>query len=507
MLSKYFYHIFVFITGGVIMMLEMAAFRLATPYFGASLFVWANIIGLVMIALALGYYLGGKLADLRPEKKLLMFIVLAGGIIVSFLPLFYRFSLPFFVAGLKDQASLSQSIAFSSFFFIAFLFVLPLTILGIVSPFVIRLKNKEVETTGFTAGSIYAFSTVGSVFGTFFSSFLTIPFWGIKETILFSGFCLILISLIGLAQDLKKSFLFFLLLPIVLNLVPLPKRENLVYEKESFYGLIEVIKDEKQGFVLDINRSGRWSVFHPRKILTGMYFDYPLLLYYLLEQKESPDILIIGHAGGTISRQYLHFFGQNHLKITGVELDPEVTKTAYRFFDLGKQKGLKIVNADGRIYLQGSQEKYDLIFSDAYIGSLYLPYQLATKEFFDLAKSRLKEGGIFAIMVLSLSQNPEKERVFQAVSQTVKSSFQNVYFFPSQSKRENIIVASQLPLKEKFLNLTQRTDIPELKEISQDISKNFKEIEALNEKYILRDNRAPIELLSELDKFFIIFNN
>ncbi len=485
------------------MMLEMAAFRLATPYFGASLFVWANIIGLVMIALAIGYYFGGKLADMYPQKKVLMLIVLFSGVIISLVPLVYRFSLSFFIAG--SGSFFSDSLIFSSLLFVFILFFLPLSVLGVVSPFVIRLRNKEVETTGYSSGSVYAFSTIGSVFGTFFSSFLTIPFWGIKETILLSGFCLIGISLIGMGRDLKKPFLFFLFLPVLFNFVSLPQRENLVYQKESFYGLVEVVKEEGLGYILDINRSGRWSVYHPEKILTGMYFDCFLPLYFLLGEREDTDILIIGHAGGTTSRQYLHFFGGESLNIKGVELDPEVTKAAYKFFNLEEQQGVEIINEDGRIYLQRKESKYDLIFIDAFTSELYLPFQLTTKEFFDLANSRLKDNGILAMMILT--QDPQKDRLSQGILQTVKSAFSNVYFFPSKSRREYFVIGSPSPLSEKFLNLEQITDTPDLKELSADISQNFQEVGQFNEKYVLKDNRAPVEMLRELDKISIYFKN
>jgi spermidine synthase len=501
--EKYFYPIFVFITGNAIMMLEMAAFRLATPYFGASLFVWANIIGLVMIALAIGYYFGGKIADLYPQKRILMLIVLTGGIMVSFIPLLYKFSLPYFLTW-QAKSFLFESFVLSSFAFTALLFILPLTILGMVAPFVIRLQNKEVTTTGFTSGSIYAFSTLGSVFGTFFSSFLSIPFWGIKETILFSGFLLILVSLIGLGQELKKPFLLFLFLPLLLNFVSLPKRENLVYEKESFYGLIEIIKDENLGYILDINRSALWSIFNPEKILTGTLFDYFLPLYYLLDKRDKVKVLIIGHAGGTISRQYIHFFGNNNLKITGIELDPEVTKAAYKFFDLAKQKNLEIINTDGRVYLQKTKESYDLIFIDVFIAALYIPFQLSTQEFFELAKSHLKNDGVLAMNVNS--QNPQ-DKVFQSLLNTMKFVFPYVYFFPAPNHLQYLFIGANSSLSEKFANLRERTSTNELKEIGFYISQNFKEAGEVKEKYILKDNRAPTEILREIDKFSPFLKN
>jgi len=486
------------------MMIEMVAGRLMTLHFGASLFVWANVIGLVMISLSVGYYFGGKLADSRPQKKILMFIVLIAGIVISFLPIISELTLPFFVRDPSTASSLLGSFVFSSFLFIAFLFSFPVALLGIVSPFVIRLENKEIETTGCTSGSVYAFSTIGSIFGTFFASFVTIPFLGIRETILISSFLLILISLIGLGKELKKPFLLFLLFPIVMGLISFEGRENLVYEKESFYGLIQITKDEELGYVLDINRSGRWSVYHPDKVLTGMYFDYFTPLYFLLDKKEDLDVLIIGHAGGVISRQYSHFFKDKNVRIDGVEIDPEVTKVAYRFFNLGEQKGINIINTDGRIYLQNSQKKYDLILIDVYVGALYIPFQLSTKEFFDLTQSHLKKEGILAMMVLAI--NPQKERVFQSLSQTIKSVYPHTYFFPDQTKREYLIIGSGFSLRNELLVLEERTNIEELRKISLDISQNFQEVKKIEKKYILRDNRASIDLLREIDGIFSLFS-
>lgn len=495
--KKSFFFIFVFITGAAIMMIEMVAFRLMTLYFGASLFVWANVIGLVMIALSVGYYFGGKLADLHPQRKILMFIVLSAGICVSFLPIFSQLTLPYFVRISPETSPFFGSLILSSFFFILLLFLVPVSLLGAVSPFVIRLQNREVETTGYTSGSIYAFSTVGSIFGTFFSSFLTIPFFGIKETILISAVCLILISLIGLTPELKKPFFLILLFPIFLNLIPFEKRQGLIYEKESFHGLIEVIEDKDLGYVLDINRSGRWSVYHPDKILTGMYFDYFTPIYFLLDEKENLDVLIIGHAGGVFSRQYSYFFGDKNLKIDGIELDPEVSKAAYKFFDLKSQKGLNVINEDGRIYLQNSEKQYDLILIDAYIGGLYIPFQLSTKEFFELTKSHLKESGILAIMVLAEDQ---KEKTFQCLSQTIKSVYPHTFYFPGGTKREYIVVGSKLPLEDKFPNLEKRTDIEELKKLSLEIAEEFQKIQETKRKCLLTDNRAPTEMLREIDK-------
>ena len=449
-----------------------------------------------MIALSLGYYSGGRLADLYPQKKILMWLVFAAGLTMSFLPIVNTLTSPYFV-----KNSLFGSIIVSSFVFVAILFTVPVWLLGMVSPYVIRLKNQELETTGYTSGSIYAFSTVGSIFGTFFASFLSIPIFGIKETILISAFCLILVSLIGLIPDFKKIFCLVLLFPIVVNFTPEVKRQGLIYEKESFYGLIQVIEDEKLGYILDINQTGRWSVYHPDEVLTNLYFDYFSPLYFLLNKRDNLDILIIGLAGGVVSRQYFYFFGEKNLKIDGVELDPYVSEAAYKFFNLSEQKGLSVINADGRTYLQNTQKKYDLIFVDAYVGALYIPYQLSTREFFELTNSHLKPGGILAMMVIGKNR---KEDVISCLTQTIKFVYPYGFFFPSGSRHEFIVIGSKNQLNDKFLNLVEKTETEELKKISFDISQNFQEIQPdkSGKKCLLVDNLAPIELLSEMDRVF-----
>lgn len=193
-MNKFFLFL-VFITEWAILMLEMAAFKMFVPYFGSSLYIWGNIIGIVMIGASLGYYFGGRIADAYPKENLLIKIVFFTGLFIVFIPFLSSFLL-FFASGTSYPVV-------ASFFYGILLFGLPAFLIEIVPPFIVRLNNKMVETTGKTAGSVYGFSTLGGVSGVIFSSFFTLPFLGTKETIFLAGIVLLLCGAFGLLK-IKK---------------------------------------------------------------------------------------------------------------------------------------------------------------------------------------------------------------------------------------------------------------------------------------------------------------
>ncbi len=492
-----FFLFFVFITGASIMALEMAAFNATVPYFGGSVFIWSIIIGTIMIALSGGYYLGGRIADKYPRTKVLFFIIAFSAFFIGFIPLAQKIIF-------ETLRSLFRYSIYSSFGYVVMLFSFPVFLLGMTSPFVARLYNKNVNTTGSITGLVYAFSTIGSVFGIYIASFYLLPAFGTRTTILIISIALTSLCAFGWIKktcSLIKTipvFLILLALPFLFHFLASVGGKGIIYEKESFYGTIQVKQmNDEERIILDINSSGRWSVYHPENVLTGMYFDYFIPLYHLLENKEDIEILIIGHAGGVFSRQYSHFWGEKGIQIDGLEIDPEVTKAARMFFDIDSHDGLTVINEDGRIFLNKTEKKYDLIFADAYTGALYIPFHLATKEFFTLVDSKLKEGGIFAQHVIG---NYEKEHIPQCIGDTINSVFLNTYFLDT-TKGENIIIGSKKDLFEKISSLQFKEGYLETKHLREKISNNFfpikREISCL-----FTDNRAPTDLIREGDVFF-----
>ncbi len=183
----------VFITEWALLMVEMAAFKMFAPYFGSSLYIWGNIIGIVMIGASLGYWFGGRIADKIPQKKILILIVLFAGVFIISIPFLFFIFLRFF--------DIKSNLLFFSFFFGIPLFGIPAFLIELAPPFATRILNKDLQTTGKSIGSIYGFSTIGGILGIIMASLITLPFWGVKETFLFAGGILIFFALLFLLKE------------------------------------------------------------------------------------------------------------------------------------------------------------------------------------------------------------------------------------------------------------------------------------------------------------------
>lgn len=190
-----------FITGMSIMAIETAALRLLTPYFGSSLLIWTNVIGAIMIALTIGYYWGGRIADKHTSERLLYILVLAAGSYMSLVPLLAK---PIISVILKTITDHPLGIFYTSLLSILPLFVVPFIFLGMVTPYIIKLKSRQVALVGHIAGKVTACSTFGSTTGMFIPTLLAMPFWGTKKTLLFFALLLVVTAIIGLGKGTLK---------------------------------------------------------------------------------------------------------------------------------------------------------------------------------------------------------------------------------------------------------------------------------------------------------------
>jgi predicted membrane-bound spermidine synthase len=184
----------VFVAGAASLAVELAASRLLAPYFGTSLFVWANLIGLILLYLTIGYYLGGRIADRYPRPIVLYGLTSVAALLISVIP---PLSPPILNWSQSAFATSSISVFYGSLVSVIFLFALPMILLGCVSPFAIRLRIEQVGKSGRTAGQLYAISTAGSILGTFLPVLWLMPTIGTYRTFLVCALVLLLVSLLG----------------------------------------------------------------------------------------------------------------------------------------------------------------------------------------------------------------------------------------------------------------------------------------------------------------------
>jgi len=468
------------------MAMELSASRLFAPYFGTSTFIWTNIIGVIMIALAIGYILGGKLADSQPQLNLLIKLIFLACIILFLIP----FIVPPFAKGLIKLIYFLNSatliIFLGSLISIAILFSLPIILLGMTSPFLIKLLSKE-NKVGSSAGLIFGVSTIGSIFGTFLPILVFIPWIGTAKTIIFFSSLLFIIALIGVFE--RK---YFILLPIVfvpwfLNSGEIKQSKGKIYETESSYQYIQVADEGKFRYLEYNDGLGSQTIYNKEGILTNSYYDYYSLLPYLNYNKKG-NILIIGLAGGTIANQLKYFFPE--VEIDGVEIDKKVIRISQNYFNLNKE--INTFNQDGRIFLEQSKKIYDLIIIDAYSHQHYIPFHLTTKEFFNLAKNHLKEKGIMAINVNAVNENSP---LLVSIINTLNLIFNKVYLIKINEDKFNYLVLASLNDLE-FDKLKEGID-NQLRAIGEYTFNNIKLTKFNKDSLILTDDKSPIEYLTD----------
>ncbi|MFH1523261.1 MAG: fused MFS/spermidine synthase [Patescibacteria group bacterium] len=435
---------------------------------------------------------------------------MASGILFLIIPFAIKPLTSFIDISILTTQSASIAIFLSSLIITILLFSLPLLLLGMVSPFIIKLYSlSQVGRIGELAGKVFAVSTIGSILGTFLPTLYFIPVLGTRATINIFAILLIFLGLFSFKKNkMRISILMFLLLLIIFfSNTAIKASPNLIFEDESAYQYIQVKKDKAGTNYLIFNEGGGiQSVYNSEKVLTGMYYDYFNILPYLVNPALTSDVerdwsginseevkkaLILGLAGGTIATQFNYFF-KDAIEIEGVEIDKKVIDVAKKYFGLNDSI-VKIYNQDGRIFLRNTASKYDIIIVDAYRNELYIPWTLTTQEFWNLTKGRLNKNGVIAINVNSSSKESE---LLGAISNTIASVFKYAYITKVNDDGWNyMITASENELD--FKTLTNLIRDKELQNLTPAIISQTKSLKKKPELMVLTDNRAPIEFMTE----------
>jgi spermidine synthase len=410
----------VFLAGVGTLATEICASRLLAPYFGSSTIVWANIIGLTLASLSIGYWLGGRIADRRPSERLLGQLVLGAAVLVAAIPFVSQPLLDVAADGLDE---LSAGAVVGSFFATLLLFAPPVVLLGMVAPFAIRLALDELRSAGAVAGRLYALSTVGSLLGTFLPALLLIPLVGTQRTLLGTAALLAASAAVMLGRRWAVAAVAIGALVAIPPGVVKASDGEVLHEVESPYQFVQVVEREGARRLYLNEGVAVHSVWRPDTVLTGGVWDAFLALPAYLEHGPQ-RVAVLGNAGGTIARAYGEYWPD--AEIDGVEIDPAVTEAGRRYLGLGDNPRLRVYDADARPFLRRTDEKYDLIVVDAY-HQPYVPFYLATREFFRLVRQRLAPGGFVALNVATI---PDDRSLEEGIVGTLASEFPIVEVWP-----------------------------------------------------------------------------
>jgi spermidine synthase len=461
-------NVVVFVSGAVLMALEIVGSRVLAPYFGSSIFVWGSLISVVMAALSIGYYWGGWLSARQPSYARLLTLLLIPGILIFFLPFIYP-AVNEWIAGIDFGTRLNPLIASAIFF------LLPGVFLGTVSPYVIRLAATRLSMVGSTAGTLYAVSTCGSIFGTLLTAFYLIPLMGVSNIIHTLGLTLVCLSMLVTPMvrlrrvAMARAVTTLSLILGTLNLSwpsTVWARLRTILEKDTFYHRIRVEEDEEARYMyFDRTLQSAMNLKDPAQ-LRLIYSRYTSVAFAF--RPEAKNILIVGLGGGSIPKRLQKTFPS--LQIDVVEIDPEVVQIAKSQFNVREGKNLRLYTQDGRLFLTRTQNQYDIILLDAYYADA-MPFHLATKEFFELAQRKLTPNGIIVANLISAVTGPSG-KIARAFAKTERQIFPQVYLFaarrPDNVSLETIQNVIVVATKDR-----QRLEIKDIVKRASSLDKNL----------------------------------
>ncbi len=487
------------LAGMAVLIIEITAIRMLAPFFGNSIFTISSVIGIILAALGVGYYLGGSLADRRPSAAWFFSLIVIAGFSVLLLQLLNAVLLP----GIAYKLSLVNGPLIVSLL----MFFLPALFLAMLAPFAITLlhAHEADRGVGHASGLVFFWSTLGSIAGSLGTGFLLIPHWGIGNIIVGVGSGLVLLGGAGLLMTRKLPkilpvgvALLGLISGIALREVAIADSRGVVFAADGLYERI-VIRD------IPLRDRTMRVLLQDRNISGGVYLDdgsmaFDYTQYYDLYRLFTPELktaLAIGGGAYNVPRSILQHSPRAIVDVA--EIDPSLHALALRYFALPGDARLRNYVIDGRRFLHDTAERYDLVFSDAFRSFISAPAQFTTLEFFRLAKSRLREDGVLIANFYG-SLAPDSRAMIYSVFRTMRAAFPQVYVFatvsPASEELQNFIFVGH-----NASNPHQRADLgqaaavkfayPVLKGVA---ALELRVADALLDSHpVLTDDYAPVE--------------
>lgn len=433
-----------FFSGGSVMIVEFCGNRLLAPSFGSSLYTWTALIGVILVALSFGDYIGGQLVDRMPRLGLLPVLFCLGGLLTALIPVIEP--------RLPDYSKMD--LIMGPVVISLLLFFLPGLVLAAITPVSIRMLSKAQADThiGRAAGTVGMAAALGSFTGTMGTTYLLIPLFGVRAILLMLGGLLLAIGLVlgWLWRGERRGSGTLVALALLGSGVlvwgsrPIALAANVIFQKDTFYHRISVLNirgaagSNQRYLKLDSTFEGA------QEVETGdLLFDYQK--YWKLAQVLCPKIdhaVFLGAgAFGMPEKLSLQYPAA---EVDVVEVDPEVIDVGRRFFKLDDYPRVKAQAADARRFLRTTPTRYDLVFGDAYNGVEYIPAHLVTREFFRELKARLTEKGVFVMNVIGAVQGHDGD-LFWRITNSLRPSFAHVQVYAPSSDpllRQNLIIVA-----------------------------------------------------------------
>ncbi len=515
--KKYLPHIVVFLSSMGVMIIELAASRIISKYFGNSLFTWTGVIGVVLAGISAGNWVGGKWAD-RYELKRIMPLQLFGASVLVFGILLLDLLIGWFMSG-SGGSAVSFWLVIQSLLVTGFLFFLPAASLGTISPVMAKYALSQSDRVGGTVGTIYALSSVGSILGTFLSGYVLIPLLGVRAIVFVVA---LVIALLGVWVSREVSFRIgtsagmgwtaAILIGLFLwGIVPAEakgkgpesREDGVLYMTDSPYSHITVKNTEggtKRILIMDGLIHNMHDLTNPDNLLYEYERIFLAASEAFLKDKERQGVDLrsrvrtITLGGGAMT--FPAYLSRNlpKGKHTVVEIDPQVVEVAYRYFDVPKTEALRIHTVDARLFVQGNQkpkDPWDIVYLDAF-NSFSIPYHLTTKEFTQGVSALVHPEGILLANAIDI---PKYGKFLGAYYSTLVSVFPHVVIYGSpvvdRTRRSTfVLAAARFPIVHEELrdsagNLIARKLEPQILE----------EILNRNGDRPLTDDYAPVENL------------
>ncbi len=480
-MKKYKIEITVFLCGALGMILELVAARVLSPYIGSSNLIWTTIIGIMLTSMSIGYWAGGKIADKKPDMNILSMLILMGSFFTSLIPILETLMV-------KPFSAVTNNLVLIAIITSAFIFGIPSFILATVSPFAVKLKDKQHENVGKVSGSVSSLSTLGSIIGTFMAGFILIPNLGVR-TIIFIATIIQFILAFTLFTKKDKTFIIIMLIALIgLNLYGkyLFEKNNpdIIEDVDSQYSRIWIRQAsnlENSYKVMQVDTGLESYINQETNEMGAPYlYYYDLFDYY---NKEAKSTLMIGGAAYTYPTYYLKKYEDKTIDVS--EIDEKMTQLAKEQFGLDtSNQRLKIYHQDGRSFLNYTDNKYDTILIDAFKG-LNAPFELTTYEALTNAKNKLNDNGMVITNIISAVEG-EKSDFIKYEYATYKKVFDDVKIFKvrdiTDEEEQNLILIG-------FKGETNKN------EEKYEQYRNLLEREIMNfesDKQVVTDNYAPI---------------